>query len=210
MTANVARLFPTVRMISTTLGLVLGLFSQLSLAIDWPQEVTAPEGKIVVYQPQPEKLEGNVLVGRSAMSLELYDNPDPIFGTFWFKARIDTDRDSDTAIVRDMEVLRVRWPDSKDAGEQRFTAIVEGAIPESGFEISLERLSASLATAERQEQSLADLKNDPPVVVFREQLAVLLLYDGEPRYSRVDNSTYERVVNTPFGCPRPHRFLIFL
>jgi hypothetical protein len=39
-------------------------------------------------------------------------------------------------------VTKVRWPDSKDAAEQRFTQIVEGAIPSAGFEISLERLSA--------------------------------------------------------------------
>ena len=40
-------------------------------AIPWPQEITADEGTIVIYQPQPESLQGNVLKGRSAMSLEL-------------------------------------------------------------------------------------------------------------------------------------------
>src|SRR5210317_34948 len=61
--------------------------------IDWPQEVITDEGKIVVYQPQPEKLEGNQLFGRSAMSLELKKRTDPVFGVFWFKARVDTDHD---------------------------------------------------------------------------------------------------------------------
>ncbi len=182
--------------------LLLAYASASSAVGEWPQEVTAPEGTIVVYQPQPETLEGNVLTGRAAMSLELKDQSDPIFGTFWFKARIDTDRDSGTALVRDFEVTNVRWPDSNDAFEQRFTAVVEGAMPTAGFEISMERLSASLATAEIEQKSLDELKNDPPVIVFRDQLAVLLLYDGEPRYEKIENSGYERVINTPFAVVR--------
>ena len=56
-------------------------------AIDYPQEITAEEGTIVVYQPQPERLEGNVLSARAAMSLELKERAEPIFGAFWFDAR---------------------------------------------------------------------------------------------------------------------------
>jgi len=170
--------------------------------LNWPQEVTAPEGTIVIYQPQPEKLQNNILTGRAAMSLEITDLPDPIFGTFWFTGKLDTDQDSDTALVYDITVLEVRWPESKDAQEQRFSAVVESAIPKSGLSISLERLSASLATAEVEQQSLENLKNDPPVIEFREQLAVLLLFDGEPRYQAIENSGYERVVNTPFAVVR--------
>lgn len=182
--------------------IAIATWSQFTQAIDWPQEVTASEGTIVVYQPQPETLDGNILTGRAAMSLELNDKSEPIFGAFWFSARIDTDQDTDTAIVRDLKVQKVRWPDSKDADEQRFTAIIESAIPNSGFEISLERLSASLATADIEQKSLENLNNDPPRIEFRESLAVLLLYDGEPRYSNIENSNYERVLNTPFVVVR--------
>lgn len=173
-----------------------------AFAIEWPQEITAPEGTIIVYQPQPESLVGNVLTGRAAMSLQLKDNSDPIFGAFWFTAKIDTDRDAGTAIVRSVDVTEVRWPDSKDAAQQRFTQIVNEAVPAAGFEISLERLSASLATAEREQESLENLKNDPPKIVFSDALAVLLLYDGAPRFSPVENSHYERALNTPFVVVR--------
>jgi hypothetical protein len=174
-------------------------------AAAWPQEIEADEGTIVVYQPQPERLEGNTLAGRSAMSLELKGLEEPIFGAFWFEARIDTDRDNNTALIRDVRVTEVRWPSSKDADEQRFTAIVEAAVPESGFEISLDRLSASLESAEVVQESLEQLKNDPPAIVFRQELAVLLLYDGEPRYGDVDGSSYERVLNVPFVVVRKKR-----
>jgi len=182
-------------------GLLL-LVSMPAAAIDWPQEVTAEEGTIVVYQPQPESLEGNVLKSRAAMSLELKGRDEPIFGAFWFTARIDNDTDAGMATIRDIKITDVRWPDSKDAGQQRFTAVVEAAIPENGFEISTEKLSASLATAELVQKSLEDLKNDPPAIVFADELAVLLLYDGEPRYAEIENSPYERVLNTAFAVIR--------
>lgn len=183
--------------------LLLCLFLPFQLwALEWPQEIDAPEGVIVVYQPQPEKLDGNVLSGRAAMSLELKNKAEPVFGAFWFTAKIDTDQDQGTAQVRDVKITQVRWPDSTEANEARFTQIVEKSVPLAGFEISLERLSASLATAEREQKSLANLKHDPPKIVFSESLAVLLLYDGEPRFGAIENSGYERALNTPFAVAR--------
>lgn len=170
-------------------------------AIEWPQQIAADEGTIVVYQPQPDKLDGNLLSGRAAMSLELQGR-EPVFGAFWFDAKVDTGVGGGAAVIRDVTVTKVRWPESKDAGEQRFTAIVEGAVPEHGFEISMESLSASLKTADIERESLENLNNDPPRILFREELAVLLLYDGEPRFSPVEGSDYERALNTPFVVVR--------
>jgi len=183
------------------LALFFALFASIPAfaTLEWPQEIDAPEGTVVIYQPQPEALAGNVLSGRAAIALEPKGQDAPIFGVMWFTAKIDTDRDSDTAIVRDVTVERVNWPDSKDAAEQRFTAIVESAVPETGFEISMERLSASLATAEVVQQSLEELNTEPPEIVFREELAVLLLFDGEPRLSPIEGSSYERALNVPMA-----------
>jgi hypothetical protein len=37
----------------------------------WPQEIETKQGVVVVYQPQPEKLEGNKLSGLAAVSVEM-------------------------------------------------------------------------------------------------------------------------------------------
>ena len=179
--------------------LLVGVVSlPVSAAISWPQEVVAEEGTIVVYQPQPETLNGNLLTGRAAISLEVKGRSEPIFGAMWFTSRIDTDRDAGTVLVRDIKVDRVGWPDSTDAQEQRFTAVVERAMPATGLSISLERLTASLDSAEIEQRSLEQLKTDPPEIVFSDELAVLLLYDGKPNFSPIDNSSYERALNTTF------------
>lgn len=183
-------------------ALMAALLPLNAFALEWPKEIEAPEGTIVVYQLQPEKLSGNLLTGRAAMALELKNRPEPVFGVFWFSAKIDTDQDDGTAIVRDLQVTNVRWPDSTDEGEARFTEIVNNAVPKAGYEISLERLSASLATAEREQRSLDSIKNDPPAIVFSEELAVLLIYDGMPRFRTLDNDAYSRALNTPYAVIR--------
>ncbi|HSC67822.1 MAG TPA: carbohydrate-binding family V/XII [Cellvibrio sp.] len=173
--------------------------SLLAQAIDWPQEIDIPEGKIVIYQLQPEELTGNIINGRAAMSLEPNNGKPAIFGAFWFSARIDTDTDAGTALVRDLKVTRVSWPDSTEENEARFTKTVESALPKNGYPISLERLSASLKAAEQEKKSLDGLKNDPPNIVFSQELAVLLSYDGTPRFSAIENTPYKRALNTRFA-----------
>lgn len=125
----------------------LCLFSFFSQAIEWPQQVQTSQGTLIVYQPQPEKLNGNTLTARAAMSFSFSGN-DAVFGVFWFTAKLDTDRENDTVTVRNMIVTDVRWPESKDAGEQKFTAVVNEAIKASQFETSLSQLTASLESAE--------------------------------------------------------------
>jgi hypothetical protein len=59
-----------------------------------------------------------------------------------------------------------------------------------------------LASAALEQKSLESIKNDPPNIVFSETLAVLLMYDGEPRFVDVGQSEYERALNTPYAVAR--------
>ena len=40
---------------------------------EWPREIQIDAGTVVVYQPQPEALNGNLLDARAAVSVELRD-----------------------------------------------------------------------------------------------------------------------------------------
>ncbi|MCC4834416.1 carbohydrate-binding family V/XII [Shewanella sp. 10N.7] len=181
-------------------GVVLYGFSYGAIALEWPQEVQTKLGTLVVYQPQPESLNGNVLQSRAAMSFEVKDQTDPVFGAFWFSARIDTTDDVTT--VRNIQVTEVRWPSSTEEDQQTFTDTVSEALASTRFEISMERLSASLETAEQEKRSLDNIKNDAPEVIFSSTLSVLLSYDGEPQFREIENSPYERILNTPFAVAR--------
>ncbi len=168
----------------------------------FPQEIDSSAGKIVVYQPQPEKLAGNTLNGRAAFSLAVKGKTEPVFGALWFTSRIETDQAAALAELLDLKVTRVRWPESKQADEAALTKAVEDAAAKATLTISTDRLSASLESAEREQKSLAELKNDPPKILFAKQLSVLLLYDGPPEWKDVENSKYERAINTPYVVVR--------
>jgi hypothetical protein len=170
-----------------------------SWAIDWPQVISSEEGEVIVYQPQPESLDGQLLAARAAFQINLHSAKEPTFGAMWFTARLATDRDADRATIRDVTIEQVTWPDSKDADEQRLIAVLEGSVPDAGFDISMSALAASLATAETVQQSLENLNNDPPKIVFAQSLAVLALFDGEPKLADIEGSDYQRVLNVPMA-----------
>jgi hypothetical protein len=168
----------------------------------WPREITVQAGTIVLYQPQAEQLTGNQLTARGAIALKVAANPEPIFGAMWMTATVDVDRDSGKVWIHDVKVTRVRWPNATADQQQRFTMFVERDFPAAGFSTTIERLQASLASAEAERSHVEGLKSDAPKIVFAERLAVLLLYDGEPRTQPIDSSNFELVVNTPFGVVR--------
>ncbi len=169
---------------------------------EWPQELKIDEGTIVVYQPQPEGLQGKTLTGRAAMSMELKNTKDPVYGVFWFTADIETERSNDSAIITNIKVSKVGWPDSKDAGEQRFSKAVEDTLENSSFNVTLSKLTASLTTSQKVKKSLEGIKNDAPAIVFSEKLAVLLMFDGKPAFKAIENSPYERAINTPLAVAK--------
>ena len=186
------------------------LQAPLVAAVEWPQELTGEEGTVIIYQPQPDELNGNKLIARAAMSIEMNDGSDPIFGAVWLSATIDTNRAEDIATIGNIKVTRATWPDSKDTGEQRFQQFVDDALKDSVLTISLSALKASLAVSDKARESLDDLNNEPPSIQFSQELAILLMYDGKPRFTEIENSDYERAMNTPLAVAKSKRGKVYL
>lgn len=177
------------------------LFPGAAVAQDatWPRELTLERGRLVLYQSQPETFEGNVLTGRAAASFTATGQSEPTFGTLWFTSRVDVNREEGTALVRAISVTRARWPDVTEESEREWTTYLTGVFREVEVPISFERLSASLQSVQAERASLQDLKNDPPRVIFREELTELLQYDGEPRAIPIPDTPLEHVANAPFA-----------
>ena len=79
----------------------------------WPREIPVDGGLVVVYQPQSDTFEGNMLSGRVAVSVTPTDQ-EPVFGTVWFEARLVTDRDTRMAVIDDFDVTRVGFPGANE------------------------------------------------------------------------------------------------
>ena len=70
--------------------------------LGWPQELTSESGAVLqIYQPQVEAFSDNLLESRSAISIKIDAAATPVFGAIWMKARIDTDRDTRMAVIRE-------------------------------------------------------------------------------------------------------------
>ena len=190
------------RVRAATLILLTFSVTGIALAADednWPRRLDTERGRLTIYQPQPESFEANLLTGRAAASLQQGNRSEPTFGVFWFAARVDTDREAGTAVLRDITVTDVRWPESTEAEQADVAAFLTALMPTASMPISLDKLTASLATAEIERESLEGLRHDPPQIVVVEELAELLLYDGEPRAIPVRDTEYEQIANAIFA-----------
>ncbi|MEI6633008.1 MAG: hypothetical protein WCP22_04220, partial [Chlamydiota bacterium] len=167
-------------------------------AAEWPREIDRPGGKIVIYQPQPDSMKGDMLTGGAAVSVTLKGATEPVFGAVWLEARVTTDRDARTAVITDVKVPKTRFPGATPAQEKRLTDAIETHLAGSSLEISLDRLLAGLALAEKEKVAAANLSTVPPKIVFSATPALLVSIDGTPQLQQAPGSAVMRVVNTPF------------
>jgi hypothetical protein len=165
---------------------------------DWPREIDSSIGHIVLYEPQPDSLDGNVLTGRSAVSLQRPSDKEPVFGALWFRSQVAVDRDAGTVTIQNIKVLRVRFPDAQPDEIHTFTDDVESEVPKWELVLSIEQLEAGLAASQQEVSSTENLKTDPPQIIFSQTPAVLVSFDGDPELRAIENSPYQRVVNTAF------------
>jgi hypothetical protein len=165
----------------------------------WPRQLDSSSGSIVIYQPQPEDLSGDVLTARAAFSLQKSADADPTFGVLWFTERIEIDRDSSTVTARSLDVTKVRLPGITAAEASSYEKIIETEAARWDVSGSLEELRAGLAATERERASVTDLRNTPPRIIFAYERAILVAYDGAPTLEPIEGSSLERVANTPYA-----------
>ncbi len=165
----------------------------------WPRQIDSPSGSFVIYQPQPEDLDGDLLTARAAFSLQKSTDADPTFGVLWFTERIAIDRDSSTVTARSLDVTKVRLPGITADEESGYEKLVESEAAQWDLSGSLEELRAGLAATERERASVAGLGTAPPRIIFAYERAILVPYDGAPALEPIEGSSLQRVANTPYA-----------
>lgn len=185
---------------------VLAVAAALGVAIParaddpgWPRQFDSSSGSFVIYQPQPEDLNGDVLTGRAAFSLQKAGAANPTFGVLWYTEQIEIDRDSSTVVTRSLDVTKVRLPGITTDEATRYETLVETQAAGWDLSGSLEELRAGLAAAEQERASVAGIDNAPPKILFQDRRAILVVYDGAPTLEPIEGSKIQRVVNTPYA-----------
>src|SRR6201994_1833484 len=93
---------------------------------DWPRSFTTDDGTVVkIYEPQPESFSDNVLKSRWAISVLQSGKTDPVFGTFWSVANVETDRDNRRVVIQSAKVPNIKFPGQVD---DNFTSSLKAAL----------------------------------------------------------------------------------
>jgi hypothetical protein len=112
----------------------------------WPREIETEKGKVIVYQPQPDTFENNVLTARSAVSVTP-KGKEPIFGAAWFEATVEVDREERMMHVDTVDVPRVRFPDATPDQERKLSEWLAKEMTSWEMSMPLDAVLASLETA---------------------------------------------------------------
>jgi len=164
---------------------------------EWPRRIDTRDTTIVVYQPQLEKFENDILSARSAVSVQRATDSEPVFGAVWFEAQAETDRETRNVSLRNVRVLQSKFPDANKEQEKQFNQLFNREVSGWNLDMSLDQMLAMLDDNNRANIEVTDLKNDPPTVIYRKHPALLVLIDGEPKLQPIEKSKVLRVINSP-------------
>ncbi len=164
----------------------------------WPRDIETAQAKITIYQPQPESFTGDKLSGRAAVAITPPSQP-PIFGAVWINTRVATDRDKRTLSLVDAKVTSVKFPQTLDSASlMKFKILLETEIIKWDLELSLDDLLATLELNEREKDLNDNFKTEAPEILISPKPAILVIINGEPKLQKIDGSSLERVVNSPY------------
>jgi hypothetical protein len=173
---------------------------------DWPRSFTMDDGTVVkIYQPQPESFSNNILKSRWAVSVLQSGKTDPVFGTFWSVANVETDRDARRVVIQSAKVPNVKFPGQPD---ENFTnsmkTALEANLPATAGDLSLDELLASLDQDLEQQKLSKNLSTDAPRIVYADHPSLLVVIDGQPKLQTNKDWGLDVVVNTPFTIVKGH------
>jgi hypothetical protein len=165
------------------------------LALQWPRAFDAGGYEYAVYQPAIDKWPGNQLSGRFALAARPAGTSNETYGVAWFTARTDIDKFSRLVTLEDFKITKVKFPTAKTM-EPQFLAALQAHLPETAKTIPLDHLEAVFAaSADITKVKIAEVKNDPPDIIYTTVPSILVQIDGPPVLKPLEGD-YERVINT--------------
>ncbi len=182
----------------TLMTLTFVLAAATAFAADWPREINSQQGMITIYEPQISAFDGNTMNARAAISITPAGQTEPIFGAVWMDCRIMTDRPTRTVKIQELKVKQIRFPNRPEDETAAISASLEQEIPQWDLTFSLDELTESLETAQKEKENAHDIDVTPPKIIVMQRPAVLILIDGEPVLTDVEGTNLQRVANTPY------------
>src|ERR1700722_5076380 len=173
---------------------------------DWPRSFTMDDGTVVkIYQPQPESFSNNIFKSRWAISVLQSGKQDPVFGTFWSVANVETDRDGRRVVIQSAKVPNVKFPGQPDDSfTNTMKTALEANLPATAGDLSLDELLAGLDQDLEQQKLSKNLNTNAPRIIYADHPSLLVVIDGQPKLQTNKDWGVDVVVNSPFTIVKAH------
>lgn len=164
----------------------------------WPLAIAAGGATLTLYQPQLDAWDGHSLSARAAVRVELGKNPARTsYGIVTLNARTLTDKGTRVVTIDQAEIVKADFPSAAAAEAKAWAAAIASDLAGKSRSLALDRLEAQLAIAGAVKTGAAQaLRNAPPRIIFSTAPAILVYIDGRPVYRAMQETKFERVINT--------------
>ena len=161
----------------------------------WPRQFKLKNATALVYQPQVDSWEGNILNFRAVVSVTPTGSKQEVLGVIWATARTQVDRVSRIVALEDIKLTKTNFPTLPDNGAAYMRALQQQAVP-ARRTISLDRLQETLVAEGSVKPPPVQINNTPPRIIVSQSLALLVPILGGPVWRPVAGTRFERVINT--------------
>ncbi len=165
---------------------------------DWPKTILLGQRKVILDTPHAESLEGTALEARGGIGLVRAGETEPAWGTIWYEADVTIDRDRRTVTLASVHVSRIQVAGLPSLQLQRLAGRLSLAIARRRITLGLDDVLASARIWQYRSEAPPKLGTEPPQILFETEPAVLVVFDGEPRFHPVGGSHLKRAMNTAF------------
>jgi hypothetical protein len=166
---------------------------------NWPRKIRLGEAILLIDAPEADSLEGAKLKAHGGLQMKRSEaDAEASPGRAWYEADVTVDRDQRVVHVTSVEAVRVQLDGVPAARQQRIATRLGQAMTHFQLRLPLDDVLAAIRIGKGHGDESPKLNTDPPRIVFESQPAILVLFDGEPRFRAVEGSKLERALNTPF------------
>lgn len=159
---------------------------------DWPLTFNNSGISYSIFEPQCDSWNGHDFVGRSAVSVQVPGQAQPLYGTIGLKAITLVDKNAQTVKLADMQVTGASFP-TAHSQTQNYLAALRG-LPQRAPAMSLDLVQGSLSLAPPTQTQR--LNNTPPRIIIDTRPAVLVSIDGPAVWKSVPGTPLDRAINT--------------
>lgn len=161
---------------------------------EWPRVYTAGTTTNTIYQPQVESWDGYTLKARNAVAVRTPEHPQPVYGVITVQATTFVNKSERTVNIENARILSADFPTSPQGV---YLAELRQSFPKEFPNVSLDRITTSLAVSKQEEKAATQpLNNAPPQIIFANRPSLLVYVDGAPNYQPVSATRLSRVINT--------------